>query len=316
MPPKSTKRARTSRASSSQPPPEPVPADQHFVSPEAASRHATLCARPFHSERGFTVSSRDPIGQDINKALTNRGWTKFGAHPKQEPIPSIVAEFYANLPEARNEKVLVRGREVPRSAAVINRFYETPNIPVNQNSYERFLAGEKNFDDILAVIARPGIRWSHSSTGLRRLKRADLHRQAKAWLYFISARFYPTSSFRHIELDRLYILYAILSGLTLDVGRFIAKRMVRVPGDGDTDGIPFPSLVTALCIHAQVPHSPVELRQHLGKPITDELIRSYKEEPDVEDQNAELDPNHAPAVTEPPPTLPEPPPTFTERALH
>lgn len=282
------KRRRESRASSSHnTPTAPAPATydtDHFASPAAAARHEKLRHRGCIPERGFQVSPRfEPIGKLITELLETRRWTTFGEQPQTKSIDSIVTEFYANLPDARNGKVMVRGKEVPCSAAAINRHYSTPNIPLGQDEYVRWLEGSKNMDDILRVVANPGTQWSYTRRHrLPFLELGDLNRYAKTWLYFVNARLYPTTSFSTIDCDRIYLLHAILSGISIDVGRFIAARMRTVPGEDIRPGLPFPSLITALCCEADVPITNIDIPVKCGSVITAEIIRRYVQNDDVD----------------------------------
>ncbi|GMN68009.1 hypothetical protein TIFTF001_037068 [Ficus carica] len=80
-----------------------------------------------------------------------------------------------------------------------------------------------------------------------------LDKHTKAWLYFIGAKLMPITHFSDVTKDRAILLYDILSGKSIDVGRLIQQSIKQALRGSTSGGLPHPSLITALCKQVGIP---------------------------------------------------------------
>ena len=68
---------------------------------------------------------KQPTGimSSIQIDVARRGWEKFCSHP-QDPIVSVVKEFYFNMLQQNQRHVFVRQVQVSYNSRVINAFYD------------------------------------------------------------------------------------------------------------------------------------------------------------------------------------------------
>ena len=76
-------------------------------------------------------------------------------------------------------------------------------------------------------------------------------REFKAWHYFIAAKLMPVSHMSTVIAKRAFLLYAILTGWTIDIGRVISDTIFFCL-DHPKQSIYCPSLITTLCTKAGV----------------------------------------------------------------
>ena len=87
------------------------------------------------------------------------------------------------------------------------------------------------------------------------------------------------------------MLFYILKGYSINVGRFIYNWMKSLDYTNERHGLPYPSIITGLCTNAGVGRSKRDtIKSHMG-PITNNIIDRYKirEEPQEEEPEEEED---------------------------
>ncbi|PIN21730.1 hypothetical protein CDL12_05568 [Handroanthus impetiginosus] len=79
------------------------------------------------------------------------------------------------------------------------------------------------------------------------IPRSSLTNKAWDWLRFINVLLYPSSHLSEVSNDRAILLYTILTGVPLDIERYIHNVILKSARGGMTVSLYFPSLITALC---------------------------------------------------------------------
>jgi len=276
-----------------------------FTSKVAEERYDKILPRNVILERGFNVSNTSDIGKLIRNSIVGHDWGRYCAVPEFDANVNFVYEFYANLPDSQRDVVTVRGKPVDMSVEAINDLLGTPNVPFENEGYREWLRSGSH-EEMSRVLCIPGEDWV-TEKGKRVLKRDQLTRIAKAWIYFVCARLYPIKHFTALDEDRIQVLFCIVKGLSINVGRFIYTWMKKLDYTNERHGLPYPSIITGLCTNAGVPRSKRDTIKSPMGPITDSIIDRYKirEEPQAED--AEEEGEEEPPLNEPLLRLPAPP---------
>ena len=219
--------------------------DQRFVSYEASERYITLMQiRKPIPERGFTVTERE--NPALRRKITDRKWGKFIEQPPMS-VTNIVREFYANADEHRRGKVMVRGKTVSFESSSINKFYELQNIP--NSEYISYLSNV-NYEDVCNTLCVPGSSWKMSGGMPKTLAGTSLTVEARAWQYFMCQKMMPANHYTNVTVERAVLVYAILKGMSIDVGRVLFDSIIHTIKN--RLGLYFPSLITQLCVEAGV----------------------------------------------------------------
>ncbi|KAH1097398.1 hypothetical protein J1N35_014319 [Gossypium stocksii] len=109
----------------------------------------------------------------------------------------------------------------------------------------------KNLQEILEELTVPGSKWTVSKQGIQTCQREYLTPLTKVWFYFIHFSLMPSSHETTISLERIVLLYSILTRKTIDVGKIILRGMwncaVRHSGPAY-----FPFTITILFLKAKI----------------------------------------------------------------
>ncbi|PIN02666.1 hypothetical protein CDL12_24818 [Handroanthus impetiginosus] len=161
----------------------------------------------------------------------------------------MVREFYANVKfnSLNANRVLVRGATIEFSSSAINQLLGAPIVD-ESNKFEAFIQHTPSWETISEVICATPPDWvlsvHNEPVGI---PRSSLTNEAWDWLRFINARLYPSSHLSEVSKDRTVLLYAILTCVPLDIGRYINGAILKSARGGMTLSLYFPSRVTALC---------------------------------------------------------------------
>ena len=109
---------------------------------------------------------------------------------------------------------------------------------------------EAKMNDALTTISKPGSKSNTSPKGIHTLAPTCLIAEANLWLYFIKRSLIPTTHDASISRDRAMVIYCIMRGIRLDVGRIIAPQ-IRGLFFKPRGQLFFPFLVTRLCANAE-----------------------------------------------------------------
>ncbi|PIN17588.1 hypothetical protein CDL12_09769 [Handroanthus impetiginosus] len=214
--------------------------NRRFVSQAAEDHHNTnVLKRRFVKERG--LAGHEEI-------MHQRHWEAFMAKP-EAGNKTLVREFYANVKfnSLDDRRALVRGATITFSSSAINHLLGAPIVD-EPNDFKAFIQHPLSWETISKVICATPPDWVlnvyNEPVGILH---SSLTNEAWDWLRFINARLYPSSYLSEVSKERAVLLYAILTGVPLDIGRYINGAIFKSARGGKTVSLFFPSLITALC---------------------------------------------------------------------
>lgn len=226
----------------------PMVEDIRFQNDAAAQYYEMLLNKSMPRERGFDLEhARRPLIVQFS----NQHWADFIKTPSDAVI-SLVREFYANLRAKPNTyDVLVRGKRVSFSAQTINTLYSMPNY--DQEGYRAFMQAPIEYDSLLDFLCYTGATWKLSASGhVMSFPARHLKQAAMAVFLFIIARLMPAKHATDVTKDRAILIYCILMGHTLDVGKLICSSILHAARSNKNINLPHSSLITELCQTAGV----------------------------------------------------------------
>ncbi|PON97548.1 hypothetical protein TorRG33x02_067500 [Trema orientale] len=222
---------------------------KRFVSAKAEKRYTTfVTVKSPIQEWGF----EDP-GEEIEAIIATRKWQEFTKQPEPGTY-EISAEFYVNAKEHNDFKVFVRDKWVSFHRSTINRYYKLPDI--DNDEYCELQDQGVDPEEVIHYLARPGTEWNRSKTDVANFPAVGLNNIPNAMHYFISIKFLPSSSFSEVTNERAILNYAILKGLSIDVGKIIQHNISHILKGTINGGLAHPSLIYGLCRQADVPTRP------------------------------------------------------------
>lgn len=251
-----------------------------FVSEEAEKRFDSMRAKKVLGERGMEFDSRlkhDPIYNSILVNIEQRGWKTLVQVP-YGGIKQLVIEFYANIPECRKNKCFVRGKWVPFDINTINGIFKLVTLDPEEDEYVKFIEGQIDFGAVINRLCKPGSQWVMSNGKPRHLMKADMTKEATAWTYFVCANLLPVSHVSSITVERVLLIYAIMEGYTIDIGKVINSSLKRFGRGGTTGGLGHASTVTTLCQNADTPSWTDDLYVRALPTITAVMVNAYGEQ--------------------------------------
>ena len=97
---------------------------------------------------------------------------------------------------------------------------------VENDGYTTFIGREIDYQEILRVIVVPGTQRRMINDKPITFPSIGLTRECKAWYYFLGARLMPVRHFSDINKDRAVLLYYIVTGKSLDLGKFLSSHIM------------------------------------------------------------------------------------------
>ncbi|CAL0313553.1 unnamed protein product [Lupinus luteus] len=152
--------------------------------------------------------------------------------------PEVVREFYANayLVDEDGEELAyrswVRGKVILFDRDTIHALLHEPSGPAD---YDWINEVSTRFDDstitrkqILRLLCIPGTSFSTNSDGQPlRLYRKHMTQLAQLWMMFLVHNVIPNSHVSSLPLPDCYLLYALMSGMKVDVAAIIARDIYK-----------------------------------------------------------------------------------------
>ncbi|KAK5775709.1 hypothetical protein PVK06_043641 [Gossypium arboreum] len=205
-----------------------------------------------HPEKGFTLkeSNYKEFMARIRQVAEDLNWELF-CEKRPSVEEELVREFYANLTSSDLTEVPVREIRVPISSNAINEFFELPNF--ENDEYSSLIRNIKpeNLHEILEELTIPGSKWTVSKQGIHTYRRESLTPIAKVWFYFIRFSLMSSSHGTTISLDRMVLLYSILTRKTTDAGKIILREMRNCATRRFSPAY-FPFTIKILCLKAEI----------------------------------------------------------------
>ncbi|PIN20712.1 hypothetical protein CDL12_06595 [Handroanthus impetiginosus] len=169
---------------------------------------------------------------------------------------------------------MVRGKNINFSARTINSFFGTPCIDT-PGEVQEFLKDHPPLDTICELICRDNPEWTLSRLNEPiHFPHTTLTFAADNWLRFVSTRLLPSSHTSEVTRERAVMIYAILTDVPFDIGRFLHRSIMKSAMGGLTVGLYHPSLIIELCARAGLE------RQLGGKLLQlDSMIRAHRRPP-------------------------------------
>ena len=106
-----------------------------------------------------------------------------------------------------------------------------------------------NFEEIVRELTDGQGQWQRTKTiSNTYLSRGDLTEVNKVWFYFINSVFKTSKHVSTMRQDRALLLYAMVKGFTINVGKIIQESILDYAKSRFSGNIPHLALVTLLCI--------------------------------------------------------------------
>ena len=124
--------------------------------------------------------------------------------------------------------------------------------PKNGSKFRRLL-NEPNHEKIVDFLTGGRGKWSSTKKNPHEsIHRGSLTEEAKVWFYFIAYVIIPTKHLSTVRENEAILLYALLKGYKLDVGKIIESSIKSFHKIVKKGLIPHPATITRLCILAGV----------------------------------------------------------------
>ncbi|PIN24316.1 hypothetical protein CDL12_02952 [Handroanthus impetiginosus] len=151
---------------------------------------------------------------------------------------------------------MVRDKNINFSARAINSLFGTPYTDT-LGELQEFLEDHPPLDTICKLICRDDPQWTLSRLNEPiNFSRTKLTFAADNWLQFISAWLLPSSHIFEVTRERAVMIFAILTDVPFDIGRFLHKSIWKSAMGSLTVGLYHPSLITELCARACLERQP------------------------------------------------------------
>ena len=109
------------------------------------------------------------------------------------------------------------------------------------------LLKEPDYQNIVDLLTTRKGKWKGTKKTLyKSISRGDLTEEAKVWFYFISSFLLPTKHLSIVRRDETILLYALLKGYKINVGKIIEKSILSYSGRNCKGLIPHPATITNL----------------------------------------------------------------------
>jgi len=216
--------------------------------------------------------------------IDRRGWGRL-ADPGTGYNERIVREFYANAwnPMGRHGRMvsLVRGKEIPFDRVTIGQFLGTPlPDPLEDCPYHRRSQDREGFDDreVARALCLPGRTYQENPHHKAlRIMRRDMRTLGSTWGALILSNIIPLSHTSSLTMPRCYLLYCIIQGIDVEIGRVVSDQINRFAQADPPTGpvrkyLGFPGLITSLCASFGVQVNP---KKNLPMPMTASFIARF-----------------------------------------
>ncbi|KAK8931413.1 hypothetical protein KSP39_PZI016583 [Platanthera zijinensis] len=122
----------------------------------------------------------------------------------------------------------------------------------------------------VVVCSALGLDWVNTKENA--LKSTSLSREAKVWLHFVNTSLLPKRHLNHVQLDRIALIFCIIKGIKVNIGRIISRLIWTKVNDKKMRHIWFPTTITELCRTAGVEQGEGDLVTQVDRHITEIVV--------------------------------------------
>src|SRR4051812_3866601 len=278
-----SKRGRFPGSSSGQAPvPEAPQFDSaRFLSAEHQEWFGRLCGRKILPEKIFDLKPNGEYRQFMEN-MHHRRWDIL-LQPITRINVDIVREFYANAMPTEDakyvRKTVVRGRVISFNRAAISSYLGDPlALPENGCEYARIhRARQWNMDEVAETLSFESRGFSLNPSGIPvKMDRGNMNQMAQLHLTLLLNNLKPKSHNSDLTLANSCLLFAMMTGIEIDIAQIISEEMREVASSGHSLGsrlagqLPYPALIMGLCRRARV-----EIPDEVHMTITSKVDDSY-----------------------------------------
>ena len=117
------------------------------------------------------------------------------------------------------------------------------------------------------LISGKGKLKGTKKTLYKSIARGYLTKEAKIWFYFIISVLFPSKHLSIVRRDEATLLYALLKGYKINVGKIIENSILSYSGRNCRGLIPDLATITSLCLHGGVEEEWDKKKHTPGHPL-------------------------------------------------
>ena len=147
----------------------------------------------------------------------------------------------------KDKTMYVRNKWISFNKEEIDKIYNM-NERKNGSKFKR-LVTEPDFQKIVDMLTDGKGKWNATQKNPQEsIARGSLTEQAKVWFYFLYSVILPSKNLSTVRENEAVLLYALLKGYKLSVGKIIENSILSYYRGGYRGLVPHPALITRLCI--------------------------------------------------------------------
>ncbi|KOM42976.1 hypothetical protein LR48_Vigan05g058000 [Vigna angularis] len=220
-----------------------------FLTKDHKKHFSNVQNRKLLMERKVTLLPQDV--PDFSNEIIERQWSHLTTYPEPANI-AIVQEFYANAksfsPDTEPFWSYVRGQRISFNADTINEFLNTDWEDEDEIcGYDELMATELDYEEIEQALCITGGTFQRNRQQQPlHIKRVHLSSLSRLWMPLVHSNISPCTHVSDVTVNRAVILYAILIGRSVNLGKLIANE-IRNCANSTKAPLGHPSLITHLC---------------------------------------------------------------------
>ena len=182
-----------------------------FLSEEAAEF--------FKSSSKYRITPERPVHENtiISMEIIEHRWDKLCQPPSDPGSRELTREFHANLRDAQDNKVYMRGTYIDISPRNINKYFDILHLE-EEDDYSTMLLATILETEIAAVVTRGGFTLSKAWTSI---PRAHLTEEAWYWYMVSCHNLLPKVVNSSVTKPRVLLIYTLLKNIHVNVGSLI-----------------------------------------------------------------------------------------------
>ena len=159
----------------------------------------------------------------------------------------VVREFYANMMGKKEKSCYVRGKWISFDREAIKKTFNLKEL--NDGSKFKQLRKEPEYQKIVELLTNGKGEWKAiKKNPFEFIAIGSLTKEVKVWFYFLASIMLPSKHLSTIQQEETILLYAILKGYKINVGKIIEKSIMNYFSGKYKGLMPHPTTITRLCI--------------------------------------------------------------------